>query len=144
MSSNNTRMESVNATQDGRILMAPYGTLRIGHGNWAWAFSAATVVREADSVPGYTLRSNHGIPAAFEVSVDDVGIVVDVLDITDLPNCEEVLKRVDRMEFGCGYFRRKVTTESGLTAWMYVMPEEHKRRFPFDVPGNDWNKEDAA
>lgn len=137
-------VDEVNTTQDGRILMAPYGTLRVGHGNWSWAFRDAPVVRTDDRVVGYALMSNHGIPAAFEAHVDDIAVVVDVLDITDLPNCEEVLKRVDRMEFGCGYFRRKIITESGLAAWMYVMPDEHRGRFPFEVTNNDWNQEHGA
>jgi len=130
-----------NDTGSGRVLMAPYGTLRIGHGNWRWAFAEAKVVQKDDTVAGYTLKATSpkgGIPAAFENKLDS-GVVVDVLDITDMPDMERTLERVDCMEFACGYVRRLIHTKHGHDAWMYVMPEESTRHFVYPVPRNDWN-----
>lgn len=123
-----------------RILMAPYGTLRVGHGNWAWAFRNAEIVMRDDVVPGYCMKSNGGIPAVFEVAPPEDGlVVVDVLDITDMPERDAILASVDRMEFGCGYFRRLIRTTHGHEAWMYVMLEDQKHRFRNEVPNGDWN-----
>lgn len=141
MSSNITSKELFD--EDIPFIVACYGTLRYGHGNWQWALADAQVVALSDKVYGYTMSSSgqgsyRGIPAVFESTPDDY-VVVDVFDTRQLPDQEKRMKSVDRMEFGCGYFRRLVRTDNGHDAWLYVMPDESKDRFPHPVASGDWN-----
>lgn len=115
-----------------------YGTLRYGHGNWQWALADAEVVRLADTVKGYSMRTHGGFPAVFEASPDSE-IVVDVFDLSSLPDADRTLAEIDGMEFGCGYFRRLTLTETGEQAWMYIMPSAHADHYPTPVESGDWN-----
>lgn len=118
-------------------MLAPYGSLRVRQYNYGWSLGDLPVVKEGDTVRGYYMKAHSGFPAIFEGEPDD-RVVVDVIDITALP--EEQLRRIDGMEFGCGYFRRAIRTEGGHLAWIYVMPKDQERRFVYDVEEGDWIK----
>ena len=118
--------------------LAVYGTLRRGHHNWQWALSDATILQESDLLSGYSMRTHGGFPAIFETCPAD-RVVVDVIDLADVPDREVIMQRIDRMEMGCGYTKRLVRTEAGHYAWTYVMPADRAGRFPTAIEDGDWN-----
>ena len=122
----------MNMTSLDSKYVAVYGSLRSGFWNWEWAFDVPPVI--TTRVQGYHLRDNGGFPAAF---VDkDASVVVELYDTSYME--PDTIRAVDSMEFGCGYFKRLVQTDAGVSAWMYVMPDEYGHRFDTPVPDGDW------
>ena len=111
---------------------AVYGSLRQGFWNWDWSFNVAPLA--ITRVQGYHLRDNGGFPAAFEDK--ESSVVVEIYDTSQMDR--EIVRSVDGMEFGCGYFKRLVRTDNDMLAWMFVMPEEYGHRFDTPVPDGDW------
>lgn len=114
-------------------LYAVYGSLRKGWWNHNWALGEASYI-STTKIPGYRLGSNGCFPAAIEC--EDRAVTVEVYDVTNVD--EELVKRMDEMEFNCGYFRRLEATEDGNKVWLYVMPHDMARYFSESVEGDDW------
>lgn len=117
-----------------------YGSLRRGHYNCRGPIDEMTRVKEHDTVSGYYMRTHGGYPAIFESTNPDDKVVVEVVELTSVEGWETLFESINRMEFGAGYFRRLVTTDSGEEAWIYVMPHEDEDFFPYHVDTGDWNE----
>jgi len=119
-------------------LLAVYGTLRKGQGNYSYFLSdGVECVEEAGKVRGYCLRTFGGFPAAFEDSPDSA-IVVDVFDISTYYDPDTLMDSIDGMEFGAGYDKEVVVTETGLEVMMYTMQPSEKDWMREEIPDGDW------
>lgn len=120
--------------------VAFYGSLRKGHYNGQGTADRLHRVQEEDTLSGYYMRTHGGFPAIFESGDPNDKVVLEVVELTSIENWPDFFKAIDRMEFGAGYFRRLVTTDSGHETWVYVMPKEDEDHFPYAVPTGDWNQ----
>ena len=120
-----------------RNLLATYGTLRKGHGNFTYFLDGIDCVIENDIVRGFQMGTFGGFPAIFRTDDPEDTIVVDVFDMTQAADI--VFEGIDRMEKGAGYDREVVTTESGREVMIYTMPDTDREFFSIDIPSGDWN-----
>lgn len=124
-----------------RVLIATYGTLRVGHGNYRRLLQGkATFLGTQKTAPNFTM---YGKGQGFPIVVDkgNTAIEIDVFAVED----NDVLNDVHRLE-GCSgipgnernwYDIIPIDTEYGK-AYMYVMHRE--MRAPVVESGN-WNKQ---
>lgn len=122
------------------VLLACYGTLRLGHGNYSYLLSGdqSEHIGTTKTPAEYTM---YGKRSGFPIVVDkgNTPIVVDIFRVTN----ETVLKRVHQLE-GCTgvpghkdnwYDIKEVETPLGK-AWMYI---QHKDFNPENViTSGDW------
>ena len=117
-------------------LMAAYGTLRIGHGNWSYFLrDTAEVVEENDIIKGFEMRTFGGFPAIFKSDDPDAAVFVDVFDMS---MCEESYAGIDSMEHGAGYSDEYVVTEKGHHVHVYIYEREDSF-MNIEIPDGNWN-----
>ena len=117
-------------------LMAAYGTLRIGHGNWSYFLrDKAVVVEEGDIIKGYVMRTFGGFPAIFKSDDPDAAVFVDVFDMS---TCTDEYAGIDRMEHGAGYSDEQAVTEKGHHVHVYIYENEDSF-MDIDIPDGNWN-----
>lgn len=114
-------------------LVAVYGTLREGQGNWSWALRGRSEQLGAAYLDGFVMYNTGGFPAAVRTTDGDSRILVEVYEVDD-----EVFSDLDRLEgYPTMYTREQVETEYGK-AWLYI--------WNFDlgglqlIPEGDWVK----
>lgn len=97
-------------------LVAVYGTLREGQGNWRWALRDRSEKLGDAELSGFKMYSTGGFPAVVRTTDEDVeDIHVEVYEVDD-----EVFSDLDRLEgYPTMYTREQVETEYGL-AWLYI------------------------
>jgi gamma-glutamylcyclotransferase (GGCT)/AIG2-like uncharacterized protein YtfP len=118
-----------------RDLVAVYGTLRKGHGNWGWSYKHADEVKLMDTISGYVMRTFGGFPAVFPSGDLRDKVCVDVFDVTDIPDLQE---EVDGMEYGAGYDKVAVTTDSGYNVWLFVGDKGSEDWHTEQIPSGNW------
>ena len=124
-------------------LNAAYGTLRLGHGNYRWAYGSNNVecVAEATTLTGYKMRTHGGYPAIYETGKEEDTVVVDVfdLDTSKLTDPEELMADVDGMEYGAGYEKKEVQLANGMLAWVYTYTQEQAHsHMDQAIESGDW------
>lgn len=133
-------------------LMKPfivYGTLRPGHGNYAWALAGRTLSEEDIMVENARLTSNGGFP--YLIPTDGEQAVATLVTV-DERFYEDTLENLDSLEgYRPGssqnlYDRISITVQDStgvdVEAWLYVPAEgtlAYAKTLPA-VPGNDWNQ----
>jgi len=125
------------------FISATYGTLRLGHGNYRWAYGSNNVecIAQAVKLRGYKMRTHGGYPAIYETGEQEDAVIVDVFDLSTstVAAPEDILSAVDSMEYGAGYTKRLVTLENGEAAWVYVYePQQAKQSMQDEIESGDW------
>ena len=122
-------------------LLAVYGTLRRGQSNYNYFLKDVPIYTFGEYLGGFRMSTFGGFPAIFRAS-QEKAVVVDIFNLSEQD--EELLDRIDSMEFGVGYVREVVETSSGYEVMVYVMPDDQADFFPEDIPSGDWNDYDDA
>jgi len=99
-------------------LIAVYGTLKKGHGNYYNYLTESKFVASGTTKDKYPLVVK-GLPYMIEERGHGYNVVVDIFKVTD-----ETLKALDRLEGHPNWYRRKqveIVTKKGktLTCWLY-------------------------
>lgn len=122
-------------------LLAVYGTLRRGQGNYNYFLKDVPMYAHGEYLMGFRMSTFGGFPAIFR-SREEKAVVVDIFNMEGTD--PELLDRIDSMEFGVGYKREVVSTSNGFEVMVYVMPDDQADFFPEDIPSGNWNDYDDA
>ena len=113
-------------------IVAVYGTLREGQGNWRWALRNRSEKLGDAVVSGFDMYNTGGFPAVVHTTGEGQrDISIEVYEVDD-----EVFADLDRLEgYPHMYTREQVDTEYG-PAWLYIWNS------PLGgleyIPGGDW------
>lgn len=111
-------------------IVAVYGTLREGQGNWSWALRNRSEKLGEAEISGFQMYSTGGFPAVVHATDEDV-IKIEVYEVDD-----EVFSDLDRLEgYPTMYTREQVDTEYG-SAWLYIWNSSTARLQL--LPEGDW------
>jgi gamma-glutamylcyclotransferase (GGCT)/AIG2-like uncharacterized protein YtfP len=124
-------------------ITATYGTLRLGHGNYRWAFGSNNIecIAQATTLSGYKMRTHGGFPAIYHTGDTTDKVVVDVFDLTTstVEHPDTILEMVDGMEYGAGYSKRYVELDNGMMAYVYVYSKDRAEcSMEHEVESGDW------
>ena len=126
-----------------KYITAAYGTLRLGHGNYRWAYGSNNVecIAQATTLTGYKMRTHGGFPAIYSTDSDEDTVVVDVFDVatSTIDDPDDILDTVDSMEIGAGYDKRLVQLDNGMMAYVYTYTREKAHaQMQDDVDSGEW------
>lgn len=114
-----------------------YGSLRVGHGNGAWANDLERVIARQVPIKGYKLYGFGGYPGINRSDNEEDILYVDIIDYDD-----STFQSVESMELGAGYDSVTITVNhNGVDytgqIYIYRRPLENSH-YPL-VENGDWN-----
>lgn len=126
-----------------KYITATYGTLRLGHGNYRWAYGSNNVecIAQATTLKGYKMRTHGGYPAIYETGNEADSVVVDVFDISTstIEDPDDIVDTVDSMEVGAGYDKELVQLDNDMMAYVYTYTRTRAlREMQDEIESGDW------
>lgn len=117
------------------MLLAVYGTLRKGEGNYDWYMRGTPMLGE-QRIAGFEMYNLGGYYPYIARGGDS--ITAEIYDVA-----ADVFDRVERMERGAGYEVMKVSTQYGDAAIFYMPEERHalyqsNTKIPPKILSGDW------
>lgn len=107
-----------------RNLVAVYGTLKMGHGNYYNYLNTSTYVGRGETTDKYPLVVN-GLPYLLEHKGDGDNVTVDVFRVSD-----DVLRNLDSLEGHPNwYIRKKISinvNDKAINCWVYFCPSAER------------------
>jgi gamma-glutamylcyclotransferase (GGCT)/AIG2-like uncharacterized protein YtfP len=127
---------------DTTPLVAGYGTLRVGHGNWSHFLDGVGVHAQDVAIAGFKMYTFGGFPAVFRTDNPEDIIYADVFNVNEstVNKSIDVLNGIERLEGSPQWYMRElVDTVDGYSVWLYVMPDHEMNGFPEYIESGDWN-----
>ena len=118
------------------MLVAVYGTLREGCGNWRWCLKDRAEKISTERLSYHKMYSMGGFPFIVESDDEHDEITCEVFDVNPKIS-DAVLSDLDSLEGYPYMYNRKVVDTSHGDAHIYYMGEKDENFYPF-VESGDW------
>lgn len=116
-------------------IVAVYGSLREGLGNWRWYLSSKAEAEKisTEKIKGFKMVSLGGYPAIY-TSKDESEITIEVYKVTD-----KTFKGLDGLEGYPSFYNRKEVMTSKGKAWIYFIDSIAEKSDQYThVENGDW------
>lgn len=118
--------------QQANNIIAVYGTLRLGEGNYKRLLQDRAEYLSTERIPGFSIVTLGPFPASYENQEDEQGVLVDIFKVDDA-----TFESVDRLEgYPHMYDRQQVETSHGPT-WLYFMEDINTED---TIQSGDWKE----
>lgn len=113
-------------------LIAVYGSLRFGHGNWRALLNCNPVKTEVVNIP-FKMVSLGGFPGLVP-SEDNNDITIELYDVSNA-----TYRAVEQLESYPDFYQKALINTSLGEVEIYVLNHAHYRKNPSFVENGDWN-----